>query len=110
MSSGEHQYNRDRPEKEVTGEHEELCDYRDVSRGKSYDRDKPEDEVTGGHEELGDFQDVCCRFGKYEITVRVTSANEFVGIVEVRVNKGFLAHKRMTIPKGFHDVDEYYQE
>lgn len=48
--------------------------------------------------------------GKYIIKVRLTNDNKFVGISEVNVNKDFLDYKQKLMPKGVHDVDEYYRE
>ncbi len=49
-------------------------------------------------------------FDKYLITVLVNSENEFIGITNVEVNKEYISYKRETIPKGYHDVDEYYPD
>lgn len=77
----------------------------------TYERLK--EEGTGNHkvsEELGDYKEIVYPFGKYEIKVRLSLTNEFIGIVEVKVNKDFLSYKQKVASKGFHDVEEFYRE
>jgi len=57
-----------------------------------------------------EYRDVVYPFRKYEITVRLTPDNEFIGIVEVKINKDFISYKQRLATKGFHDVDEFYRE
>ncbi|GAI43482.1 unnamed protein product, partial [marine sediment metagenome] len=49
-------------------------------------------------------------FDKYLITIKLSPSNEFIGIVEIKVNKDFLSYKQKLPPKGFHDVEEFYKE
>ena len=65
---------------------------------------------TGGRELPEDCKEVTYPFDKYEIVVKLTRSNEFVGISEVRVNKDFLSYKQRTTAKGFHDVEEFYKK
>jgi len=49
-------------------------------------------------------------FGIYMIKVALTPDKEFIGIVEVKVNRDFLSHKQKIGVKGFINVDDYYKE
>jgi hypothetical protein len=57
-----------------------------------------------------DYKIISYPFDKYVIKVRVSLRNEFVGIVEVKVNKDFLSHKQKIGIQTHLDVDEYYRE
>jgi len=65
---------------------------------------------TGSHDVAKEYKEIVYPFGKYQITVRLSSNNEFIGITEVRINKDFLSYKQKMVSKGFHDVDEFYPE
>ncbi len=77
---------------------------------KDYDYDKLKNQGTGSHDEPSDYKTILYPFDKYQITVKLTPANEFIGIAEVKINKEFLSHKQKITPQGFHDVDEFYRE
>ncbi len=66
-------------------------------------------ENTGTFEFLKEVKDEKYTFGKYEIVVRLTRENEFIGIVSVRERKDFLTYKHKINPKGFHDVEHFYK-
>jgi hypothetical protein len=68
-----------------------------------------EDQSTGSHDDIREFRYVTYPFDKYLITVKLSSSNEFLGVIEVRINKQFLSFKQRQ-PKGYHDVDEFYRE
>ena len=65
---------------------------------------------TGSHASLGQTKIVSYPFGRYRIKVELTPSNEFLGIVEVAVEKDFIAHKKKMMPKGVHDVEEFYPD
>ena len=65
---------------------------------------------TGSHGDMDDFKIIPYPFDKYQIKVKLTPTNEFIGIVEVGINKDFLSYKQKTTLRGFHDVDEFYRE
>lgn len=70
-------------------------------------------EGTGNHEvpkKPKEYKEVVYPFDKYEIRVRLSHTNEFIGIVEVKVNKDFLSYKQKITSKGFHDVEEFYRK
>jgi hypothetical protein len=69
-----------------------------------------EKDTTGSREKRTPYKLEVCPFDKYEVVVRLSPTNEFLGIVEVRINKDFLSFKEKTLPKGYHDVDEFYKE
>ena len=65
--------------------------------------------ATGSH----DFYEKKIRvypFGKYEITVELTSDNKFIGIVEVKINKDFLSYSQKIASTKVHDVEDYYKD
>lgn len=65
---------------------------------------------TGSHSDSKETKIVSYPFGRYNIKIELTSANEFLGVVEVGIDKEFIAHKRAMIPKGYHDVEEFYPD
>jgi hypothetical protein len=69
-----------------------------------------EEQKTGSHYVPTPYKTIVYPFDKYEITVKLSQNNEFLGIVEIKVNKDFLSFKEKTTPKGYHDVDEFYKE
>jgi hypothetical protein len=77
---------------------------------KKYDYDNLKNQGTGSHEALGDCKIILYPFDKYQIKIKLTPSNEFIGIVEVKVNKEFLSHKQKITSQGFLDVEEFYQE
>ena len=72
--------------------------------------EKSKEVGTGSQEPPKDYKEITYPFGKYEITVRLTQNNEFIGISEVKINKDFLSFEQKTTTKGFHDVEEFYKE
>jgi len=77
---------------------------------KDFDYDKLKNRGTGGRDISKEYKEIVCPFDKYEITVKLSLNNEFIGISGVKVNKDFLSYKQKISPKGFHDVDEFYRE
>mgnify|MGYP001103102856 CR=1 FL=1 len=77
---------------------------------KQYDYYSFTREGTGITGESGDYRIIPYPFGKYEIKVKVTPNNEFVGIVEVGINKDFLTQQQKISLRGFHDVEKFYIE
>jgi hypothetical protein len=65
---------------------------------------------TGSHEKLEEYKIINYPFDKYQIKIKLTSANEFIGIIEVQVNKEFLSYKQKLTSQGFVDVNEDYPE
>jgi hypothetical protein len=80
------------------------------SHPKDYDYDELKKQGTGSHDDPKDYKIIVYPFDKYEIKVKLTLANEFIGISEVEINKEFLSHKQKITPQGYHDVDEFYNE
>jgi hypothetical protein len=42
--------------------------------------------------------------------MKLSLNNEFIEILEVKINKDFLTYKQKMISKGFHDIDKFYRE
>ena len=78
------------------------------SHQENYSPNRLESQETGSHGELEEFKEIIYPFGKYQITVKLTLSNKFVGIIEVKINKEFLSYKQKTALRGFHDVDKFY--
>jgi len=53
---------------------------------------------------------VSCFFDRYVIKVRLGPREEFIGIVEVGINKDFLSHRQRLSVRGTHDVSDLYPE
>ena len=71
-----------------------------------------EDNVTGStsrfHKE--DIKTIIYPFDKYEITIQLSSTNEFIGITEIKLNQNFLSHKQKLLSRRSQDVDEFYKD
>lgn len=65
---------------------------------------------TGSHDLIEDYKIINYPFDKYQIKVKLTPNNEFIGIIEIKINKEFLSHKQKIVSKGYIDVDEFYRE
>jgi hypothetical protein len=81
----------------------------ELDAGK-YDYTTFTQDATGKTGKTGDYKIISFPFGKYEIKVKVASNNEFVGIVEVSVNKDFISLEQKIGLEGSHDVDKFYKE
>jgi len=79
-------------------------------KDKDYDYNNIKNQGTGSHEKLDDYKIILYPFDKYQIKIKLSPSNEFIGIVEVKVNKEFLSHKQKITSQGFLDVEEFYQE
>ncbi len=77
---------------------------------KNYNYDNLKKQGTGSHERVDDYKIILYPFDKYQIKIKLTPSNEFIGIVEVKVNKEFLSHKQKITSQGFLDVEEFYRE
>jgi len=72
---------------------------------EDFDYKRLKNRGTGGHTK--DFKEIVYPFHKYEITVKVSPNNEFIGISKVKVNKDFRSYKQKVSQKIFRYVDEY---
>lgn len=63
---------------------------------------------TGGRGST--YKYVTYPFDKYEIKVKLTDKNEFVGVEEVRISRDFLSNKQRISTRGSHDIEEFYRE
>lgn len=77
---------------------------------KEYDYDTLKNQGTGSHAKSDDYKIIVYPFDRYQIKIKVTPSNEFIGIVEVGINKDFLSHEQKIASSGGHDVDEFYCE
>jgi len=77
---------------------------------KDYDYNNFKNQGTGSHDEPEGYKTILYTFDKYQIEIKLTPTNEFIGIIGVKINKEFLSHKQKITSQGFHDVDEFYPE
>jgi hypothetical protein len=63
-------------------------------------------DVTGNNKP--EYKTVIIPFNKYEVKVKLTLDNAFVGIEEISINESFIKFQQEA-PKGYHDVDEFYK-
>lgn len=68
-----------------------------------------EDSTGSGFSEVR-VKTVVVPYGRFEIDVRLTDDNRFVGISGLRINKSFLSQEQRVANSGYLDVDEFYQE
>lgn len=74
------------------------------------DYEELKDKGTGSQGELTDYKIIVFPFDRYEIKIKLKPNNEFLEVIEVKINKEFLSHKQKIAPKGYHDVDKFYPE
>lgn len=79
-------------------------------REETYGYDKFKKEGTGSHEVSENYKTIIYPFDKYQIKIKVTPNNEFIGITEVKINKDFLSYRQKMSIKGYHDVHKFYPE
>lgn len=77
---------------------------------KTYGYDSFVRQATGSTGESGEYEIIPYTFDMYEIKVKLSPRNEFLGIVEVKVNKDFLSHKQRLGIQSYLDANEYYRE
>lgn len=79
-------------------------------KDKNYDYNNIKNQGTGSLEKFDDCKIILYPFDKYQIKIKLTPSNEFIGIIEIKVNKEFLSHKQKITSQGFLDVEEFYKE
>ena len=67
-------------------------------------------QATGSIGEVEDYKIISYPFDKYEIKVKVSPSNQFMGIIEVKINKDFLSHRQRMGIQTYIDVDAFYRE
>jgi len=77
---------------------------------KTYEYDSFIKQATGNIISSEDYRIIPYSFDIYEIKVKVSPNNEFLGIVEVKVNKDFLSYKQRLSKQSYLDVSDYYRE
>ena len=75
---------------------------------KTYSYNQMKTRGTGGLVLRKSSNQITYPFGKYNVTVKVSKDQKFVGISEIRINKDFRSYKQKLVPKGFHDVEDFY--
>lgn len=77
---------------------------------KGYSYNDMQEKGTGSYKDQANCKIVTYPFEKYQIKTQLSPTNEFIGVVEVKINKEFLSHKQKTIAQGFIDSNEDYPE
>ena len=77
---------------------------------KNYNIDVIKQEGTGSHDSFEDSKVIQYKIGNFLISIRLTSTNEFLGIEEIGYNRDFLSLQQKIALKGYHDVEEFYDE
>lgn len=77
---------------------------------KDYNYNTLKNQGTGGRDKPEDYKTIIYPFDKYQIKIKLSSSNEFIGIIEVKINKEFLSYKQKIASQNFHDVDRFYRE
>lgn len=65
---------------------------------------------TGSHEDDHDYRYINYKLDMYEVKIKLTLDNRFVGVEEVKINKEFLSNKEKAAIKTYHDVADYYKD
>ncbi len=65
---------------------------------------------TGSSGEAGEYRTLVCPFDKYEVTIVLNGKNEFVDILEIKLNKEFVDFKQRVRPKPTIDEAEFYDK
>lgn len=79
------------------------------NKNKIFSEEDLKNDDTGSHGKIEPYNIINYEFDKYEIKVKVTPDNKFIGIDEVGVRKDFRDIKK-RMPKDFHDIDDIYVE
>lgn len=66
-------------------------------------------DVTGSIEDQLDYKIVSVKIDKYEIKVKLSPNNEFIEIVELKIDKDFINDEKKRASTGYHDVEKYYK-
>ena len=73
-----------------------------------FGQDFPEDS-TGDDSSRRKSRTVVVPYLNYEIVVRLTEDDRFIGVEELRIKKDFLSQAQRIANTGVFDVDEFYQ-
>lgn len=90
-----------------------ICDrQREAKMYQTGEQDygKSRNKGTGSQEDFEDYKIITYPFDKYQIKVKLTPSNEFIDIVEIKINKEFLSNKQKIISKSCIDVSKFYRE
>lgn len=69
--------------------------------------DKEDDTLDTGSATPGD-RIIGVDFGEYTVKVRLGDANEFLGIIEIGVNRDFRSLRQRIDSTGSHDISDFY--
>lgn len=75
-----------------------------------FNYDSIKNQGTGGSSLFENSKVIVYPFGRYEVKIRLTLNNEFIGIEEIKINKDFLSQKERLAISNIIDVNEFYKE
>ena len=65
---------------------------------------------TGSHHDNLESKIIFYPIDKYELKIELGANDEFISVLEIKVNKEFLSREQKIAQKGYHDVDDFYNE
>jgi hypothetical protein len=65
---------------------------------------------TGSAGEAAGRKIITCPFDKYEVKIALNEKNEFVEIIEIKINKDFMSYKQKARLKSSIDEGEFYDK
>lgn len=77
---------------------------------KEYSYKEMQNKGTGSHGEFENYKIIVYPFERYQIKIQLGLANEFMGVVEVKINKEFLSYNQKIKVQGSIDTSEDYPE
>jgi hypothetical protein len=66
--------------------------------------------ATGCAGPVEEYRTISYPFDRYDIIIKLSPQNEFLGILEIKLNKDFLSHKQRLGIQNYVDVDRFYEE
>lgn len=66
------------------------------------------DGVTGQYSYAENFKVITYPIEKYELRIRVSPFNEFLGVESISINKDFLSYQQKIGSSQGHDVEKFY--
>lgn len=65
---------------------------------------------TGSVGEAAEHRIIICPFDKYEVKIMLNEKNEFLNIIEIKINKDFMSYKQKANLKSSIDEGEFYDK
>lgn len=62
-----------------------------------------------GDNNFAPYKEIVYPFDKFEIKVKLSPSNEFIGVTEVKINQKFLSEQQRISSQGSFSVDDFYK-